>query len=59
MPVLAIGAGGGPFTSATMTAAVGREVESVQLDGVGHYAAMENPAEIVADLRATRWPAAR
>jgi epoxide hydrolase len=25
----------------------------------GHYASMESPAEIVADLRATEWPAAR
>ena len=46
MPVLAIGAGGGPFTSGTMTAAAGSEVESVQLDGVGHYAAMEAPEQV-------------
>ena len=51
VPVLAIGAGGGPFTSATMTqaaaaVAAANEVTSVSLNGVGHYAAMEAPAEL-------------
>jgi pimeloyl-ACP methyl ester carboxylesterase len=50
MPVLAVGAGGGPFTVATMTQAVGREVESVQLEGVGHYAALEAPEKVAAAL---------
>ena len=42
-PVLAIGAGGGPFTSNTMAAATATKLRSVLLDGVGHYAAMEAP----------------
>jgi pimeloyl-ACP methyl ester carboxylesterase len=46
VPVLAVGAGGGPFTAATMTQAAASEVSSVSLDGVGHYAAMEAPAEL-------------
>jgi len=45
-PVLAVGAGGGPFTTATMTQAAETEVSSVSLDGVGHYAAMEAPDEL-------------
>ena len=44
MPVLAIGAGGGRFTADTMSQAVApREIRSVSLTGVGHYAAMEAP----------------
>ncbi|WP_199509235.1 alpha/beta fold hydrolase [Nucisporomicrobium flavum] len=43
VPVLAVGAGGGPFTAATMTQAASGDVRTVQLDGVGHYAAMEAP----------------
>lgn len=46
MPVLAVGAGGGAFTEATMTAAVGTSVESVTLEGVGHYAALEAPERL-------------
>lgn len=46
VPVLAVGAGGGGFTAATMAAAAGRDVESVQLEGVGHYAAMEAPEKL-------------
>ena len=45
-PVLAIGAGGGPFTAATMTQAAATEVSTASLDGVGHYAAMEAPDEL-------------
>ncbi|GAB2863617.1 alpha/beta hydrolase [Actinoallomurus bryophytorum] len=46
VPVLAVGAGGGPFTAATMSQAASTEIVSVQLDGVGHYAAMEAPEEL-------------
>jgi hypothetical protein len=42
-PVLAVGAGGGPFTARTMSQAASTEISSVQLGGVGHYAAMEAP----------------
>ncbi|MEW1642533.1 alpha/beta hydrolase [Streptomyces sp. NPDC091219] len=46
VPVLAVGAGGGPFTFSTMTRAAATKVDSVTLDGVGHYVAMEAPAEL-------------
>jgi len=43
VPVLAVGAGGGPFTLGTMSRAAATKVSSVLLSGVGHYAAMEAP----------------
>jgi pimeloyl-ACP methyl ester carboxylesterase len=46
VPVLAVGAGGGPFTFSTMSQATATEVRSVLLDGVGHYVAMEAPNEL-------------
>src|ERR1035437_1699701 len=46
VPVLAVGAGGGPFTAGTMSQAAPGDVSSVSLDGVGHYAAMEAPDEL-------------
>ncbi|WP_369222510.1 alpha/beta fold hydrolase [Streptomyces sp. R39] len=46
MPVLAVGAGGGPFTAGTMSQVAATEVSSVSLDGVGHYAAMEAPDDL-------------
>ena len=46
IPLLAVGAGGGPFTADTMSQAAPRDVTSVSLDGVGHYAAMEAPGEL-------------
>jgi pimeloyl-ACP methyl ester carboxylesterase len=46
VPVLAVGAGGGPFTAGTMSQAAPAGVSSVSLDGVGHYAAMEAPDEL-------------
>ncbi|MDX6217100.1 MAG: hypothetical protein QOG99_2684 [Frankiales bacterium] len=52
VPVLAIGAGGGPFTAATMGQVSSAPVESVQLDGVGHYAALESPRAVAEALLA-------
>ena len=46
VPVLAVGAGGGPFTAGSMSRAASGEISSVQLNGVGHYAAMEAPEEL-------------
>jgi pimeloyl-ACP methyl ester carboxylesterase len=46
VPVLAVGAGGGPFTAGTMSQAASSGISSVQLDGVGHSAAMEAPEEL-------------
>jgi pimeloyl-ACP methyl ester carboxylesterase len=43
MPVLAVGGFGGPFTAGTLSQVTQGEVASVQLDGVGHYIAMEAP----------------
>jgi hypothetical protein len=44
--VLAVGAGGGPFTSGTMSQVTSTDISAVSLDGVGHYAAMEAPEEL-------------
>lgn len=46
VPVLAVGAGGGPFTADTLSRATATQVTSVLLDGVGHYAAMEAPEKL-------------
>lgn len=46
VPVLAVGAGGGSFTAATMSQAASTTVRSAQLDGVGHYVALEAPKEL-------------
>jgi pimeloyl-ACP methyl ester carboxylesterase len=46
IPVLAIGAGGGKLTSATMSQVSSDPVRSVTLEGVGHYAALEAPEEV-------------
>jgi pimeloyl-ACP methyl ester carboxylesterase len=43
VPALAVGGFGGPLTSATLSQVVQGDVTSVQLDGVGHYVAMEAP----------------
>jgi pimeloyl-ACP methyl ester carboxylesterase len=47
VPVLAIGAGGGEFTRATLSQVTAGDVASVQFDGVGHYAALEAPVQVV------------
>jgi hypothetical protein len=41
-----VGAGGGAFTSGTMSPVASTEIGAVSLDGVGHYAAMEAPEEL-------------
>jgi pimeloyl-ACP methyl ester carboxylesterase len=46
VPTLAIGAGGGPFTSGTLSQVARGEVTSVQLEGVGHYAVQEAPEQV-------------
>ena len=46
IPVLAIGAGGGEFTFATMSKVSSDPVRSVTLEGVGHYAALEAPDKV-------------
>jgi pimeloyl-ACP methyl ester carboxylesterase len=46
VPVLAVGAGGGPFTAGTMSQVTSTDISAVSLDGVGHYAAMEAPEEL-------------
>ena len=46
VPVLAVGARGGSFTADTMSRAASADISSVQLDGTGHYAAMEAPGEL-------------
>ena len=44
--MLAIGAGGGELTFATMSQVSGDPVRSVALEGVGHYAALEAPDQV-------------
>jgi pimeloyl-ACP methyl ester carboxylesterase len=46
IPVLAIGAGGGELTFATMSQVSSDPVRSVTLEGVGHYAALEAPEQV-------------
>jgi pimeloyl-ACP methyl ester carboxylesterase len=43
MPVLAVGGFGGPFTIGTLSQVTQGDVASIQLDGIGHYIAMEAP----------------
>lgn len=50
VPVLAVGAGGGPFTADTLAQVAAGPVATAQLDCVGHYAALEAPAELAAAL---------
>lgn len=50
VPVLAVGAGGGAFTAQTMRQVTAGEVRDVQLDGVGHYAALEAPTALAAAI---------
>lgn len=46
MPTLAVGGLGGSFTVATLRQVTAGDVVSEQLDGVGHYVAMEAPAAL-------------
>lgn len=50
VPVLAVGAGGGPFTAATLERVTAGELTAVQLEGVGHYAALEAPDALAAAI---------
>jgi len=50
MPVLAVGAGGGAFTSATMEQVVAGRLDAVSLEGVGHYAALEAPDALADEI---------
>jgi len=43
MPVLAVSGFGGPVTVATLSQVTQGDVASIQLDGIGHYIAMEAP----------------
>lgn len=50
VPVLAVGAGGGSFTADTLARVTTAPIATAQLDGVGHYAALEAPAELAAAM---------
>jgi len=50
VPVLAVGAGGGPFTAATVRQIAAGEITTAQLEGVGHYAALEAPEALSAAI---------
>jgi pimeloyl-ACP methyl ester carboxylesterase len=49
-PVLAVGAGGGGFTRASMERATAGPVDAALLEGVGHYAALEAPDRLAEAL---------
>lgn len=51
MPVLAVGGGGGPFTAQTMRQVSAGRFDEVELDGVGHYVALEAPKALSEALR--------
>lgn len=46
VPVLAVGAGGGPFTADALRQVTAGHVATVQLDGVGHHVALEAPQRL-------------
>ncbi len=48
--MLAVDAGGNPFTVTTLGQVSSGPVKSVVLDGVGHYAALEDPDRLAAAL---------
>jgi pimeloyl-ACP methyl ester carboxylesterase len=50
MPVLAVGAGGGPLTEVTVKQVRAGDFTSVQLEGVGHYAALEAPERLATTI---------
>ncbi len=50
VPVLAIGAGGGGFTAGSFSQTKSAPTESVLLEGVGHYAALEAPDRLTAAI---------
>ena len=52
MPVLAVGGAGGPFTAVTLSQVASHDVESVIIEGVGHYVALEAPTELARALLA-------
>jgi len=46
MPALAIAAGSGEFTFATMSQVASGQLRPVYLEGVGHYPALEAPDKV-------------
>jgi pimeloyl-ACP methyl ester carboxylesterase len=53
LPALAVGGFGGPFTATTLGHVVAGPVKAVELDGVGHYVALEAPdrlADVIMDF---------
>lgn len=51
-PALTVGGFGGPFTEGTVTQIVERPVDSVLIEGVGHYVALEAPDRLAAAITA-------
>lgn len=49
-PALAVGGFGGGFTASTLTQIIEGPVDSVLLDGVGHYVALEAPDRLAAAI---------
>jgi pimeloyl-ACP methyl ester carboxylesterase len=52
MPVLAIGAFGGPFTASALQQVSASEIATTELAGVGHYVAQEAPHQLAESMLA-------
>jgi pimeloyl-ACP methyl ester carboxylesterase len=50
LPLLAVGAGGGGFTAMTMSKVSAVPIREVQLQGVGHYVALEAPEQLASAI---------
>jgi pimeloyl-ACP methyl ester carboxylesterase len=50
VPVLAVGAYGGPFTAAALQQVSAQAISATELAGVGHYVAQEAPGELAASV---------
>ncbi|KQQ05070.1 MULTISPECIES: alpha/beta fold hydrolase [unclassified Rathayibacter] len=52
VPALAVGGSGGPFTAWTLAQVASGPVTAVELEGVGHYVALEAPERLAAAILA-------
>jgi pimeloyl-ACP methyl ester carboxylesterase len=50
LPALAVGGFGGSFTAGTLAQVIEGPINSVELDGVGHYVALEAPERLAAAI---------
>jgi pimeloyl-ACP methyl ester carboxylesterase len=50
LPALAVGGFGGPFTAGTLAQVIEGPIDSIELEGVGHYVALEAPERLAAAI---------